>query len=301
MLLMLSTQVCDMLVHHSHIRVACRDYCHGLLQAGLQMKVALQHDHFSAAPANIGKIEEEFQANVVMQHTRLTEANLAKLRGLDTRFVPRFFCVLIGANPSTKLPPACISKPVLKRFCSARIDFLGNQFLELGYNACVCDGGKKINWGRCGFFELKFVRSENCITEVRFRYNPTMIVACKDECIDEAFDLEQGWGLSAVFKKGSRHHIVLEFFQAAQKKVIAASVWSGKEKEVDDHVLLAEQSLKKDMKTPEKSITKEQLMSETTKKRADALLAAKGKIQEAKEQAAKKRRVSLGQASTEVD
>jgi len=292
----------DMMSAHPHIRMSVRDYAHGLLAAASNEREAIKHDHFDVAPETLGKVDEEFIAEMVVKHTKLAVANVSKCRAFDPKFCSRMWQLMWNALLGLKLPAECIAKPVLRGLVAKRLNDLGNVFKDLKVDGVHVLESGKVNWGKIGIFRAT-VRAgsketdDTIITSLKHVYSATA-VDVSEEGITEDFDFDFNWSVKqAIFVRNSRKHAIWEFFKTPeQKKAIAP--WSGNPKALQD----AARAIKDDLArstTSSVEVTRSDLLKDTTEKRSQAISAAKAKLAQAREENAKKRRISVadGKAS----
>jgi len=240
------------------------------------------------------KLDDTFMAAMICQHTKLTGPCLSALKALDSKFVCKFFFVMLNTSAAVKLPNACLSKPVVRKLVAKRVAVVAGAFSNLNKAQCITNG--KVNWGNAGFFKLQLVEGTNTVSHVMFRFNPEIKTEdISAEGITSDFSLEKGWNIRmAELIKGSRRHGVFDLVTEEKRKFLVG--WQGSEKEVNTMVEQIVVELAVQAGTPEIEVSKAQLNEATSKKRTDAMQAARAKLASTKSETVKKRRVNIAEA-----
>lgn len=283
----------DMMQSHAHIRQAVRDYAHGLLSAAVAQKEAIVEDLFATTPTTLGKLEEDFVLGWIAKNTELSANDLSKCRAFDSKFTHKLFLLMVHAMAGTKVPESCRSKRVLARALDMRLHQLGAPFELLKVdNKDIMQSGK-VNWARLGIFKVT-TNDKNIITDFTHLFSGEKCNVEK-EGISDDFTFEGNWNArAATLIKSSRKHLVWELFSKAQQLKMAP--WTGSCKSLCEN---AEQSVvyfKGLAEDDIKVIGKDDYMKETNQKRSFAIKAAREKLELARAEAQKKRRISVADA-----
>ena len=172
---------------------------------------------------------------------------------------------------------------------------LGNKLALLQIDGeCITKEGK-VNWARVGLFR-PFVDPDTKFVKYITHLFSGIQANIEAEQITQDFHFDNNWSSkSAQVVKGSRKHMVLDFFTADQKKQMGS--WAGSCRDLNDQVgFIALKVEEAKQASSSMEVAKEELMQETKDARAAAIALTKQRLIEAKEQQNKKRRVSLSDA-----
>jgi len=266
-----------------------------LLQAASKQKSSLINEEFDTMLVTMNKVCETFMATEICARTGLTGTELSTAMALDPKFVRYFFYVMCNTSAATKLPSACIQKPVLRKLIAERVEKLGSSFHYLD-RATLFSAGK-INWGKCGYYSFQMKAGTNTVQYISFVHDKDVKTPdISEEGITSDFSIEHGWSIKlATFTKGSRNHSVSQLFSEEQRKKLVG--WTGAEKGVTTAVDGIVAHFATAAGAPQVEISKAVLSEETNKKRTEAMNAARLKLAETKSATAKKRKVSIAEAT----
>ena len=286
----------DMLVCHSHIRQAVRDYAHGLLAAASQQKLAIQDDHFAIAPATMGKVDEEFVAGFLLKHTKLTVGDVSKCRAFDNKFSQQIWLLLMNSMGGVKLPPECKSKPVLAGIGDDRVKALGCPLASLSVDGKDILANGKVNWGRIGIYRAT-MNDSKIMCKLSHLYS-NVSVDIEGENITEDFTFDNNWNpRQAQLVRGSRKHDMWDFFSPEDKKTMAP--WCGRVDELTDMARLVVDRIRQASSKGTVEVARADILKDTQAKRSQAMVAARGKkLQLSKGASSKGRRISVGEATS---
>ena len=153
-----------------------------------------------------------------------------------------------------------------------------------------------MNWGRIGFYRAT-VGANKVIKTITHVYAKVSVNIEKENITDD-FLFEYNWNpKQALLVKGSRRHLIFDFFSTDDKKGMAP--WSGLPKGLVESANAATAQLKEKSDANTMHIKPDELLKETHVKKSAAIAAARDKLAKAKEESAKKRRISV--AESKVD
>lgn len=150
----------------------------------------------------LGSLEESWVVGFLCDQSKLTPADIGRMKSQDADIVKHLFAMLLFVTPACKIPPVCASKPIMYKTCVSRAKAVGDRLSSVGVGAGILANGK-VAWGTIGVYGVVF-EAETPGVASKILHRPTGDEASvKDQGVGADWQLINNWSdMQAQVVKG---------------------------------------------------------------------------------------------------
>ena len=260
---------------------------------------AVKGDDGVCEVGTLGKFDLEWVINHNNAEGYGTMSKWATAKQFDSKSPYHFFAFQMNASLSMRIPEACEDPAVMEKACELRIEEAGNRKALLCPAQAFFLGNGSLDW-TLGVYEPLWNTADTLVVGAVHRPSGTQCVISEELNIDQDYELSNNWSddKCEFYKSKHQRFLLKSFFTDKKKAPHKPSSMIGSSKLFQAHVDAAIKALEDGQEqgpsTPEPSLKKK--FAEACKQTPGTATAhekAKEALALRKENAAKKRRISL--------
>lgn len=169
--------------------------------------------------STLGKVDTAWLAAFIADLMHISRAQIELAIDYDEDALKQLLQYLVGLPLCTRLPEACVWKPVLKQFFQDRIALLGKRHTKLNTDGVnfIHSGTGKMSWGSKGVFAFQWDDEAGKATQII--HQPTGCTATPPAHVNitKLFQIQSNWNdHTAVCFLGPAKMVMKDFFAKNQ-------------------------------------------------------------------------------------
>ena len=283
----------DLLWQYPAIRADALDSLKSLAEAHLVSSTSVNGDLFLEPPGYVGKIDEEFNMMYFIENFNVTPARMGQVLSQDPRAGRQLQEYFLKATLMTVVPKECQQRVVLRCCYDRRMEEVGRVAKWKGTFGQLLTVEGKLKWS-LGVYKPVW-KDEEVAEMIHVDTNCKRAMKA-DVTIDDTWNLEQNWSdLGCHWKKGKIKVFIKDSFDKGTKEgPHCLPTWQGTEPLFAKLAASSQQDAKLAVHSIQASeLVLAELSAPAKDKRKDAAQGTAAKLQQRKEEAQKKRRITF--------